>query len=509
MNPIQLSGIKNPSWPRARGAKTKRNGKTVDLLSRDWDAYPSSIASLRGGHPFSKLPLYSAVAICGMLLASTSRAADASQTATAPALPQKPAWLTDMSIGVKESYDDNVYLSGVVPANKPIPDGGVLALKNHSSFVTTVSPKLGFNFAPLLGDQKVLQALTFAYAPEFVTYHDADTESYNAHRLSANVKGHVDDFSFSLENGFNYINGSKEGASYTSGLTAYGTGILRERREQFQDRNTLTLKYDQEKWFVRPTASLLNYNLNAKQLAGYTGYQNYADRYDVNGGADAGYKLNKDLALTLGYRYGSQYQQTYSKAIDALGESASGDYQRVLLGLEGKPISWLDVKVQGGPDFRHYGDAAPVSDYNPTTYYGEAAVTATLSKQDALSFNYRQWQWVSSTGKVPYFDSTYDLNYKHKFNDKFSGNLEGRLLGSDYTSGLTKNHDVNAPVNARNDLYYTVSAGLQYSFNANFSANVAYTYDLARNGQDGLSAATVAPREFDHQLISLGVSFKY
>ena len=42
-----------------------------------------------------------------------------------------------------------------------------------------------------------------------------------------------------------------------------------------------------------------------------------------------------------------------------------------------------------------------------------------------------------------------------------------------------------------------------------FSANVAYTYDLARNGQDGLSAATVAPREFDHQLISLGVSFKY
>ena len=447
--------------------------------------------------------------ICGLLLAGARRAADSGQTATAPVLPQKPAWLTDLSIGVKEGYDDNVYLSGVVPANKAIPDGGVLALKNHSSFVTTVSPKLGFNFAPLLGDQKVLQALTFAYAPEFVTYHDADTESYNAHRLSANVKGHVDDFSFSLENGFNYINGSKYGASYSSGLPAYGTGILRERREQFQDRNTLTLKYDQEKWFVRPTASLLNYNLNAKQLAGFTGYQNYADRYDVNGGADVGYKLEKDLAVTLGYRYGSQYQQKYSAAIDALGNSASGSYQRVLLGLEGKPASWLDVKLQGGPDLHHYGDAAPVSDYNPTTYYGEAVVTATLSKQDTVSVNYRQWQWVSSTGKVPYFDSTYDLNYKHKFNDKFSGNVEGRLLGSDYTSGLTRNHDVNAPVNARNDLYYTVSAGLQYSFNANFSANLAYSYDLARNGQPGLAADAVAPREFDHQLISLGVSFKY
>lgn len=87
--------------------------------------------------------------ICGLLLAGASHAADGGQTATTPALPQKPAWLTDLSIGVKDGYDDNVYLSGVVPANRPIPDGGVLALKNHSSFVTTVSPKLGVNFAVL------------------------------------------------------------------------------------------------------------------------------------------------------------------------------------------------------------------------------------------------------------------------------------------------------------------------------------------------------------------------
>jgi hypothetical protein len=419
-----------------------------------------------------------------------------------------------LSLGVKESYDDNVYLSGVgqhLAAGKIVPDGGILARQDHSSFVTTVSPKVGINFAPLLGDQKVLQALTFAYAPDFVTYHSADTESYNAHRLSATVKGQVDDFSFSLENGLNYIDGSKYGASYPGGLSAYGTGILRERREQYQDRNNLTLKYDQEKWFVRPTASLLNYNLNLRQLPGspYTGYQNYADRYDVNGGADVGYKLATNLAVTLGYRDGAQYQQKFSAAIDPHGESASSDYQRVLLGLEGKPVSWLDVKLQGGPDFRHYGDAAPVSDYNPTTYYGEAVVTATLSKQDTVSVNYRQWQWVSSTGKVPYFDSTYDLNYKHKFNDKLSANVEGRLLGSDYTSGRTLNHDINAGVNSRNDLFYTASAGLQYSFNPNFSANLAYSYDLARNGQPGLAADAVPPREFDHQLISLGVSFKY
>jgi opacity protein-like surface antigen len=455
----------------------------------------------------------SVVAICGPLLASTSSAADASNATIAPATLQKPAWLTDLSIGVKESYDDNAYLSGVVPANVLIPNGGVLALKDHASWVNTVSPKLGFNFAPLLGDQKILQALTFGYAPDFVTYQNAGSESYSIHRIATTVKGQVDDFSFNLENGFNYINGSEYGASYPNGLNAYATGTLRERREQIQDRSAITLKYDQEKWFVRPTASLLYYDLDTKQLAGFTGYQNYADRYDVNGGVDLGYKLEKNLAVTLGYRYGRQYQQTYAFAVDNFGQSSSSDYQRVLLGLEGKLFSWLDVKLQGGPDFRSYDNSAPVRDDNTIKYYGEAALTATLSKQDTLSFNYRQWQWVSSTGKVPYFDSTYDLNYRHKFNDKLSVNLEGRLLGSDYTSGLAysaANHNPStAPVNARNDLFYTVSAGVQYAFNANFSASLAYAYDFGRNGQDGLTAAAVQPREFDHQLVTLGAIFKF
>jgi len=459
----------------------------------------------------------SLAAICGPLLTHSSNAAEATQPAATPATLQKPAWLTDLSVGVKESYDDNAYLSGVNPTSYITPAGGVEALKYHSSFITTVSPKLGFNFVPLLGDQKVLQALTFGYAPDFVTYHEAASESFNIHRISATIKGQMDDFSFNFDNGFTYINGSKYGANYSAGLSAYGTGILRERREQDQDRSTITLKYDQENWFVRPTASLLYYDLDTAQLTaaiGGPGYQNYADRYDFNGGADAGYKLKKDLAVTLGYRYGRQYQQAYASNIDPYQQSSSSDYQRVLLGLEGKIFSWLDVKLQGGPDFRSYDQSAPVSDDNTTKYYGEAALTATLSKKDTISFTYRQWQWVSSTGKVPYFDSTYDLNYKHKFNDKLSANLEGRLLGSDYTSGLaagagsTPGHIVGT-TNTRNDLFYTVAAGVQYAFNANFSANLAYAYDLGRNGQDGLAAATVAPREFDHQLVTLGVAFKF
>jgi hypothetical protein len=521
MKPIQSRGGELSADSPVNNTKLALLQEAIDSIYRNGGDDRSVLpANSSRKCRLSKATLLGIAAICGPLLVSTGSAADsvnATAATVAPATLQKPAWLTDLSIGVKESYDDNVYFSGIAPTSYTTPAGGVEALKNHSSFVTTVSPKLGFNFAPLLGDQKVLQALTFGYAPDFVTYHNASSESYNAHRIATAVKVQSGDFSFNLDNGLNYINGSKFGPDYSAGLSAYGTGTLRERREQFQDRSTVTFKYDQEKWFVRPTASLLYYDLDTAQLtaaAGGTGYQNYADRYDVNGGADVGYKLKKDLAVTLGYRYGHQYQQAYAFAVDPYGQSSSSDYQRVLLGLEGKLFSWLDVKLQGGPDFRSYDKSAPVSDDNTTKYYGEAALTATLSKQDTITFNYRQWQWVSSTGKVPYFDSTYDLNYKHKFNNKLSANLEGRLLGSDYTSGLaagagsTPGHIVGT-TNTRNDLFYTVSAGVQYAFNANFSANLAYAYDLGRNGQDGLSAAAVTPREFDHQLVSLGLAFKF
>jgi hypothetical protein len=422
----------------------------------------------------------------------------------------KPVWLTDASFGIKESYDDNVYLSGVVPKNVAIPSGGVLAQQNFDSWVTTVSPKLGFNFASLLGDKSILKALALSYSPDFVIYHDAHTESYDLHRFGTEIRGQVDDFSFQLLNGFTYIDGSKYGPSFPSGLSAYNSATLRERREQEQDRSTITLKYDREHWFVRPNASLLYYNLGTEQLAGFSGYQNYENRSDVNGGLDFGYKLKKDLAVTLGYRYGSQYQQKFALAIDPYGQNSSSDYQRVLLGLEGKLFSWLDVKIQGGPDFRRYDASAPVHDDNMITYYGEAVVTATLSKLDTISFNYRQWQWVSSIGEVPYFDSTYDLNYRHKFNNKLSGNLEARLLGSDYTSGLAYTAADHTPTTAstktRNDVMYTFSAGLQYAITANISTQLAYSFDFGRNAQDGVSDAG---RVFNRQILSIGASFGF
>ena len=332
----------------------------------------------------------------------------------------KASWLTDVSLSVKESYDDNIYLSGVaskyLPSSYTLPPGSVAALKDKSSFVTTVTPKIGVNFAPLLGDTQNLQTLSLGYAPEIGRFQNAPAENYVAHSFPAAVKGNWEAFSVRADNTLNYVSGSSYGPTYPGGfLNAYATCAPREHREQFNDRGTLAFQYDFDKWFVRPTASLLYYDMMTKKID-VTGYQNYASRYDINGGPDFGYRVEPQLAVTLGYRYGHQYQEQFGFT----PYSSPSDYQRVLVGIEGKPWKWLEIKLQGGPDFRsYYEDTAthitPVNHTHLVTYYGEASLTATITTKDTVTFAYKQFQWVSQLGKIPYFDSTYKLNYRRRF----------------------------------------------------------------------------------------------
>jgi hypothetical protein len=416
----------------------------------------------------------------------------------------KPAWLTDCSLGVKESYDDNVFLSGVdanyLPATYVVPPGSVVALKDRSSWITTFSPKVGVNFAPLIGATN-LSVLSLAYAPDFVLYHDQPSESYNAHRLLAAVKATTEPVSLSADNSFVYIDGNDMGPVYPGALySAFATTADRERRKQIQDRANVSVQLEQGKWFVRPTASLLFYNLMTAQLD-VPGYQNYADRYDVNGGVDVGCKIFPQAALTLGYRYGSQYQQQYAFS----PYSSSSDYQRVLLGVEGSLCSWLSVKIQGGPDFRNYaGDTAthttPVNDRHPVKYYGEGSATATLAPENTLTLKYKMWQWVSGSGKVPYYEGAYELAWHTKLTEKLGFDLGGKVVDWDFSSG-------NLPTCKRNDLQYSANAGLSYAVNARISINLGCSLDWGYNEQGGL--INPKNREFDRQMISLGTQWRF
>jgi hypothetical protein len=444
-------------------------------------------------------------------------AADADINAAAAAW-QKPAWLTDFSVAAKESYDDNIL--GV--ADK---DPG---MSKQDSWITTISPRLGVNFAPLLGKQNILKTVSFNYTPDFNFFHNAPSESNNAHRIGNTVRGKAGDFSFALDNAFLFVDGSSVAPTYAFDQTGpaadqadkfrsnYAHGMARERREQIQDRAAITLQYDIRSFFFRPVASLLYYDmmtdLHNSSKAPYKGYQNYPDRADVNGGFDLGYKLTSDIAVTAGYRHGYQYQGSFAPTIDSATVNgrqmeSSSDYDRFLVGIEGKPWKWLTIRLQGGPDWRNYNSGAPVNDYHPMKYYGEASLAATLTPRQTLAFAYKQWQWVSSSGKVPVWESSYTLNYHWNATDKLGLDLGGKIQNADYTSG---NAITGSATSLRNDILYTISTGVSYAFTKHFSASLAYSYDFGRNLQDDLPANLYASyRQFDHQLVSISGQYKF
>lgn len=451
--------------------------------------------------------------------------------ALATATPWKPVWLTEVSLGYRQGYDNNVFLSGVDPVFYPLTYlgpcvGSVTARRDHGSFFETISPKVAIDLAKLLGKDSILKTLSFGYAPDFVFYNDTPSENYIAHRLTSTIAAKCNDLSFQLDEAFTYIDGDKYGPTYPgSYYSVYGYAPLRERREQWQDRTTLTLTYDRPDWFFRPTGALLYYDLKTKQLAVPTanaGYMNFVDRYDINGGADFGYKIATNFALTVGYRIGHQYQQRLPAALDtgfspaACGQSASSDYQRLLLGFEGSPSSWLTVKVQAGPDFRDYNANAPVRDTTPVAFYGEGSLTAKASKDDTLAFSCRRWRWVGSTGRAPSDESSIEFGYKHQFDSQWSTKLGFRANAADYSGGVswkTTPSPATAPTNLRNDWLYVISAGVQYDVTSSLSLDVAYAASMGRNEQDraDLAAAQlpVSKRQFNDQVVSMGAKYKF
>ncbi|MFZ4394940.1 MAG: outer membrane beta-barrel protein [Kiritimatiellia bacterium] len=449
---------------------------------------------------------------------STGDAASAAKPANPPAaasqpLFAKPAWLTELSLGIRAGYDNNVYRNGAdLPAVVPAPwSGSDLALPNKGSFFESVSPKIVVDFAKIGGTNSILRTLALSYAPEFVTYNNAPSESYNAHRVGLNLGATSGDLSLLVDEQFTYNDGNKFGPTFPgSRLSAYGSGITRERREKVGNVANASVKYDQPDWFLRPTLSLLSDNYLAEHSPSPTpaGYQNFGDRSDFNYGADVGYKVTKDFALLAGYRLGEQHQETLH--INPQPYTSSSDYQRFLLGFEGKPTKWLTAKLLAGPDLRQYNDKAPVRDSNPNTYYAEGSLSAKVTPDDTITFGYKQWQYVLGSGRSPYFDSNFDLGYKHQFNKQWSANLGARLQSSDYTVG---NNPGTADTNPRNDRLYTLSAGVQYAVTANLTLDVAYSYALARNAGDvgaaPLVTRPVSYREFDDQIVSLGAKFKF
>ncbi len=424
------------------------------------------------------------------LASAAANPAETAVLATDASVPDKPDWLTELSLGIRESYDDNLF--GVSGDGMP---------KRHSR-VTSLSPKIGIDLARIIKQQDVWQVLSLNYEPDWATYDRESEENHVAHRLGNKIRARSGNLSFALENSFIYIDGSSDAAIYPAPdnvRSSYAHALPRERRKQFQDRMKVEFQLDWNSVFFRPTGSLQYWDMLTDQRA-ISGYQNWIDRYDVNGGMDLGYRISSQLAVFLGYRYGRQYQG-YPLNSDY---SSTNEYHRTLVGVEGNLFKWLTLSVSCGPDFRKYDDSAPVNEKDQVNFFGESALTARLSEHDTVAVKYKATRWISSTGQVPTFDTSVELGFRHKFDDKLSWNLNGLIRNSDYTVG---NYTTGSAPSLRNDWLYSPSTRLAYAVNTHFEVTIGITANLGRNEQDGISNADY--REFDEYVSMIGVLGKF
>jgi opacity protein-like surface antigen len=424
----------------------------------------------------------------------------------------KPAWLSDLSFGIKESYDDNVLR---VSGN---------GLPTESSWVDVLSLKLGFNLSSwVAADPETIQTFSLIYQPDRAIYNQASSESFTAHRVNTSLKGKSGDLTFSFDDAFLYNDGSKFAPIYALNQLSsadanqndkYRNSLAhapaRERRSQIQDRYTAFLQYDTKYLFFRPISALNYINMDTylfnNSVAPYKGYQDWIDRYDVNVGADLGFKVTPNWALTLGYRYGYQYQQQFSEAINSDQHYSSNHYQRLFLGLEGK-LDWLTLKLAAGPDFRDFNPNTPISDLHTTRYYGEAAATANFSRNQSLTLNYKDYIFVSSTGLVPYEEYTYSLIYHWSATKKLGIDLGAKLFEHNYTLG---NDQAGSAPSLRIDLDYEGLGGVTYALTPHLVASLTYNFDEGRNGLSSLPAK-YAPsyRDFEEGVFAAGVQYRF
>ncbi len=398
---------------------------------------------------------------------------------------------------VKEMFDSNVYIQDLAPTSN-IP-GAVQAKKE--SLVSTVSPRILVDYLPCAAFRAAL-----SYTPDFTWYASAPSEDNMTHRFGVNFSGKVEDAVWDLQNNFVYIDGSTEGPIFgrPGDIPAVGGIPLRDRRAAFIYRSGFRYSEMFGKWMLRPVAGAYVHDFKTEMRPTPAGapyvYENYIDRQDISGGLDVGYEVASGLRVVLGYRYGRQDQFTApcGPGGATISSPYGNAYNRILAGVEGAPVAWLQLGVLAGPDIRQFDHDIPGFDANEMLYYVDAFVTFLPTKHDTITLSNKRFEQPAFSSFSMYEDITYDLMWRHRFSSQWVATAGFRLYIGDW----------QAPVN-RDDWIYTPTAGLAYAYNRHLTAELAYSYDWVENQvSTSATGATFAEgREYTRHLVSLAVKY--
>lgn len=394
----------------------------------------------------------------------------------------RPRWLTELSATSRIGYDSNLYAVDNSRPDAPLADHGV--------WTGSFGLKVGISVSALADGPK--EALQFGYAPTFHWFEGASGENHTRHRFTIQATGRRDAWSWSLDNTATYIDGSDDSPRLNA-YNIFGMGFVRDRRSQVQDTGKGWLRYDGAAYFVRATAAALVCDYRTELRApteAEAGRLNWVDRDDVNGGFDLGWKVSPAASVFVGGRWGRQQQAT----TPWMPQSSSNHYTRALLGLEGRPASWLSCSLVGGPDFRRYDAATQcMTDRTPVAWHYAANVTATLGATDSLTFAAKQERWLGSTGQSAYDGKSLALTWQHGFNETWSLLLGAQLQQGKYPSPIV-----------RNDVLYAGQAQLRWRASRQWVVTLDATLQAAG---DRLGRPEVTGRDFRRSLVGFGLQY--
>ena len=303
------------------------------------------------------------------------------------------------------------------------------------------------------------------------------------------MKGAGGPWTLLVDNTLVYVDGPTDDPFYAT-YSPLGYREARDRRNQVDESNYSTLRYDGKGWFARAVAEAQYYNLLIDEhnpVGAYKGYLNWVNRDDINTGADFGIGVSKDFDFVAGWRLG---QQTQARTYYSPGDS-NNTYNRALFGFEGRPVSWLKLSLAAGPDWRRYGDGANsgVTGGRHTWFFTESSLAATLSPSDTFTFSNKVWHWVSASGVSSYQEATSTWNYRHAFTASLSGSVGLVVQGVRYDTP-----------NVRNDWATSFPIDLTYAFTRSVSLSLD---GVGNRGRSKIPVAVDPGRDWDQRQIFL------
>jgi hypothetical protein len=315
-----------------------------------------------------------------------------------------------------------------------------------------------------------------------------------------------------LSNTATYIDGSTEGPTFArpDDIPAIGGIPLRDRRAAFVFRNNFRVTQPLgDDWFIRPVASAYVHDFKTDQrftpaaVRTTYNYENYIDRQDINGGLDVGYRVLEKTYVVLGYRYGQQDQFKGPYAADLWIDSPfDSAYHRILVGIEGTPLSWLKVNLLVGPDIRQFSSEAhrlyPSFDPDTPLYYLDGSMSVLPTKSDTITLKSTRYEQPAFSSFSMYEDVKTDLAWRHKFSEQFAASLGFTLYIGDWQ-----------PPAHRNDWIYTPNASLSYAFTKKFIGELAYSYDFVESYVSAKVEPYTEGHEFTRHLASAGLRYTF